>query len=86
MNDQRRSSRFSARLQTEEGDEQREQSQLIADAEALVAEENEFLSRLGGNAMTQNLTELMEEADKENDRSTKQKYQYDDALSTSKEK
>ncbi len=35
---------FQQRLQTEEGDEQWEQSQLKAEAEALVAEENELLS------------------------------------------
>ncbi len=44
---------FQKRLQTEEGEEQWEQSQLKAEAEALVAEENELLSGLGGNAMTQ---------------------------------
>ncbi len=36
--------------------------------------------------MTQNLSSLTGEADEENDRSTEQKYQYDDALSTSEEK
>ncbi len=37
---------FQQRLQTEEVDEQQEQSQLKAEADALVAEENELLSRL----------------------------------------
>ncbi len=71
---------FQQRLQTEEVDKQQEQSQLKAEAEALVAEENELLSKLGGNAMTQNLSGLTEEEDEENDGSTEQKYWYDDSL------
>ncbi len=58
---------FQQRLQTEEGEEQQEQSQLKAEAEAIVAEENELLSGLGGKAMMQNLSELTEEADEGND-------------------
>ncbi len=71
---------FQERLQTKEGDEQWEQSQLKAEAEALIAEENELLSRLGGGAMTVKLSELTEQADEENGRSTEQMYQYNEAL------
>ncbi len=43
-------------------------------------------NELGGNAMTQNLSGLMEREAEENEMSTEQKYWYNDALSTSKEK
>ncbi len=73
-------------MQTEEVDEQQEQGQLKAETDALVAKENELLSRLGGKAVMKNLSLLTEEVDKENDKDTKQKYRYDDALLASKAK
>ncbi len=52
----------------------------------LVAEENELLSELGNNVVTQNLSELAERVGEEGERSTEQKYWYADVLATSKTK
>ncbi len=47
---------FQQRLQPEEVDEQQEQSQLKAESDALIAKENDLLSRLRGKVATQNLS------------------------------
>ncbi len=74
---------FQERLQTEQVGEQWGWDQLKAEAKALVAEENGLLNELGSSVVTQNLSELAEREGEEGERSTEQKYQYTDILSTS---